>query len=270
MTPTTKDWHKYETLAGEVLRYPAPAPDVEAYLRRVRRAVYDAEIGEDAMIDLVYARENPVLDPTVFAERGAVTRRVFANPLYGVLTDLLDRKRAQLGVLDPVAASARYTMTVEEAAAELDVKLGVVVHAIRLGQLGTWRTDGVRYLDPEAVQTFRRFFLERARPPLPAALRARWGHRPGVSFRIRADEIEVVATHRLRQGKVLESVVPPFEQIAIRFREGERHAFLVLEPSDAENELLVDEFGVAGCFKIVDQVSDPEEAARRWELFRPA
>lgn len=165
MMPNTSDWQRYETLTGEVLRYPPPPAEVEAYLQRVRRAADDAEVSEDAMIELVYARDNPLLDSTVFAERGAVTLEVFANPLYQVMTDLLDRKRAQLGLLDPVAVSVRHTMTVEEAAAALDVSPAVVLEAIRLRELGTWMKDGVPLLDPDSLAVFRRFVLERSPSP---------------------------------------------------------------------------------------------------------
>lgn len=52
MTPSTRHWHQCETLAGESLRYPPPSADVAGYLRRMRRAAYDPDVGEDALVEL--------------------------------------------------------------------------------------------------------------------------------------------------------------------------------------------------------------------------
>ena len=81
---------RYTTILGEVIEYPAPSSEVAAFLERVKRAAHDPSVSEAQLSELVYGRENPVLDQTIFPGRGAVTKAVHANPVWPVMQDLLD------------------------------------------------------------------------------------------------------------------------------------------------------------------------------------
>jgi len=80
---------------GEVLTYTDPAPDVAAYLERVRMAAADPRVGGDDMFSLIYNVDNPIMDMDVIPGRGAVTPAVMANPIYHVMDDSLEQKEIQ-------------------------------------------------------------------------------------------------------------------------------------------------------------------------------
>jgi excisionase family DNA binding protein len=145
---------RYTTLAGETLEYPRPNAEVGGFLARVFDATNNPNVGEGELIDLIYGKENPILDQTIFPARGAVTKEVFTDPVYHLMTDLLDHKRVQMGTLDLHKAHAAFTMTVQEAARKLGITQGAVRNAIVSRRMPAIKKGGVYLLDPKAVESF--------------------------------------------------------------------------------------------------------------------
>lgn len=267
---TTAPMERHTTIAGETLEYARPGPDLAAFLARVRTAADDPRVSEHALVELIYGSENPILDHTIFRGRGAVTRETFANPVYHVMLDLLDAKRVQVGTLDPDRAAQRYTMTVTEAAGELDMTTSAVRQAIASKKLAAWKKGGVYLLDPHSVATYRDHVKRRGPRPEPA-LRIRMGNRPGASFRVKAPGLEEVGATKLEDGgRVVEAIVPRFARAAIAFSGKRSNTFLLLEPDAEEHERdFHGTYGVSGRFRIVEKITDPEEARKRFRSFRP-
>jgi excisionase family DNA binding protein len=259
----------HECVNGETVEYPEPARDVAKFLERVRRAADDAAVSEDALIALIYGRENPLLDHTMLPGRSMVTPAVFANPLYRVLVDLLDRKRVQSGALDLAKARARYTLSVTDAAAQLGVNATAVRKAIGAGRLPALKDGGQYWLDPASVASFE---VDR-RGPSPR-LEIRMGSAPGESFRVKHP------TH----GNVFKEIAAPaanvrageltnWKRVAVMTtatRGDTKSARLfVLEPGGPENEVALGAFHVRGRFTVAEKINNPERAAAAWKAFEP-
>lgn len=266
----TAPMEQHTTIAGETLEYPRPPGELAAFLAHVRSAAEDPRVSEGELVELIYGSENPLLDHTIFKGRGAVTREVFANPIYHVMLDLLDAKRVQAGTLDPERAAQRYSMTVTEAAERLEMTTSAVRQAIGAHRLAAWKSPSGPYLlDPHSVDTYRDR-VKRRGPKAAPALRITMGNRPGASFRVKAAEIEEVSKTKLEDGgQVIEAVVPRFERVGIAFSGTRSNTFLVLEPDDEERTRDFQSYGVTGRFRIVEKVTDPEEASKRFRSFRP-
>lgn len=274
-TKTKAPLERHTTIAGEVLEYPRPGPELARFLARVHAAANDPRVSEHELVELIYGRENPLLDLTIFPGRGAVTRAVFENPVYHVMLDLLDAKRVQAGTLDPERAAGRYTMTVTEAAEQLGVSTSAVRQAIERGQLASWKKGPrLHLLDPHSVATYRDHVQRRGPKPEPA-LRVRMGSAAGASLRVKAAGLEVEREEKLAGGgKAIDAVVPRFARVAIAYS-GKRsngskfNHLLVLEPADDVDDLEpVDGFTVVGRFRVAEKITDPEEASKRFRSFR--
>ncbi len=145
----------YTTLFGEELRFPEPPPEVSAFLVRLRKFVNDPQVSELDMLNLLYGKENPLLDQTIFETRGAVTVVVFKNPVYHVMLDLLGQKAIQAGTLDPKKAEAAFSMTVPEASAQLGIHQSAVRQAIHAHKLAAIKKGGQYLLEPDSVGAYR-------------------------------------------------------------------------------------------------------------------
>jgi excisionase family DNA binding protein len=270
---TTAPMERHTTIAGEELEYPRPGPELASFLARVRAAANDPRVSEHALVELIYGKENPLLDQTIFPGRGAVTRAAFENPVYHVMLDLLDQKRIAVGALDPERAAARYTMTVTEAAAELGITSSAVRQAVAAGHLPAWKKhERLLLLDPSAVATYRDH-VKRRGPRAEPALRIRKGSATGASLRVRAVDLEVLEEEKRADGKVETAIVPSFKRAAIVYT-GKRsngskynHAFII-EPSDEHERIELGDFFVEGRFRIVEKITDAEEASKRFRSFR--
>ncbi len=146
---------KYTTIAGEEIAYPTPAPDVAALLSALVDAVNDPIVSESEIIELIYGKENPLLRQDVLPHHGVVTKEVFDNPLYHVMTDLLGRKRVQLGTLNVDKALSQYTMTVSEAAEELGIHPSAVRQAIKTRRLAGVKKGSQYFLRPLSVRSYK-------------------------------------------------------------------------------------------------------------------
>lgn len=221
------------------------------------------------MIELIYGRENPILDQTIFEDRGAVTKKVFADPAYHVLLDLLDTKRVQTGALDLAKAAARFTMTVSEAAERLGLSTSAVRQAIAAKKIPAMKRGPVYFLDPHGVDTYGRFSLRRGPAPTPA-LRVRWGSTKGKSFRVKAAGLEEVDKRREGDLRLTESILPRWTsgQIAVAFSGEKTNRLFILEPGTESDYFEWGPFGIEGKYRIVEKVNDPAKASQRFKAFR--
>lgn len=253
----------YKTIAGEELEYPTPTPDVAAFLSRVMAAAHDPTVSEPALTELIYGKENPVLDQTIFPGRGAVTKAVMANPVYHVMHDLLGAKRLQVGTLSPNAFDA-FTLTVSEAAKELDVTPGAVRQAIERKLLPAIKRGPTYFLDHRGVKSYRETHTKRGRPAAPA-VRVRYGSKPGASFRVKFAELK----HISQDGHVIDAEAPRFERAAVAFSGNGKNRCFILEASKTSERFERDGFFIEGRFKVVEQVNDPAKAAHVFKTFKP-
>lgn len=145
----------YQLLSGETVKYPAPAPAVAAFLARVLHAAGDPAVDVNGLIGLLYGPENPILDTTLIPGRPMVTKAVFADPVYHILADQIGRKQVQLGLLDPAANRAQYTLSVAAAARRLGITPAAVRAAISARRLAAVLDNGQWWVRPEAVASYR-------------------------------------------------------------------------------------------------------------------
>lgn len=258
---------KHTTIAGEVIEYPKPSGELARFLARVVDATNDPRKSEAQLVELIYGRENPLLDQTIFPARGAVTKATFANPVYHVMLDLLDQKRVQTGALDPAAAAGQFSVTVTEAAAQLEVSDSAVRQAIKAGHLAAVKRGSQHLIDPASIATYRDRVRRRGPQPEPA-LRVRMGNRKGASLRVKAAGLQLVSKEDLEGGgQLIEAVVPNFERVAVAFSGKKTNRMFVLEPGDEADFFDFADFRIEGRYRVVEKVNDPETASKRFRAF---
>jgi hypothetical protein len=142
----------HETASGQRIEYPDPERRLARFLRRAEELATDSKAGEDELVAWVYGSENPILDRTVFPERGAVTRAVLDNPVYAVLQDLLFRKSAAARGQDLERLATRFTLTVNVAAERKGVSPQAIRNAIATKRLPAWVRDGEYHIDPRTLE----------------------------------------------------------------------------------------------------------------------
>jgi hypothetical protein len=266
---------KYKTTLGETIEYPKPAPDVAKFLARIEEAAEDPRVREDAMIALVYSTENPILEQGKFEGRGAVTKAVLANPLYRVLLDLLEHKRVALGKVTPDQLGAAFTMTVAEAARELDITPDAVLRAIRAKRIAAVKKPTGYLADPRSVQSYRE---TRARGGMERApdLRIVFGSAPGKSWRVRFDDLAIESSQERKDGTKLKigSVASFVGKGAICFSETKRdgtklNRFFLIEPARRVSRYPTEggPFYVEGLFRVAETENDPQKAAKAFAAF---
>ena len=158
----------YKLMSGETITYPEPAPEVAAFLARVQAAADDPAVDLNGMISLIYSEENPLLDTTMLPGRAMVTLKVLKNPAFLIMTELLGVKRIQLGLLDPIAAAACYTISVNEAAEQLGITPGAVRAAIKARKIAAHLRNGEWYTRPESIAAYKVSNRGRKRAKVPA------------------------------------------------------------------------------------------------------
>ena len=240
---------KFKTTGGDVLDLPDPPAAVAAFLTRVQAAADDEGVTVGAFVRLAYGIENPIMDTTSQPGRAVVTAATFASPYYSITADLLVRKQLQQD-------ARRFTMTVAEAAAEVGITESGVRLAITQHRLDARKAGSTYLIDPESVAAYPRA----PRGP-KAALRARIGSRPGVSFRIKGADVDAEKVDSAREGLIPNGWV----QIAVLVAErGVGARFWRIEPSDVQNAIEHAGFYVRGGFTVVEQIRDEELARDRF------
>ena len=158
----------YKLMSGETITYPEPAPEVAAFLARVQAAADDPAVDLNGLISLIYSAENPLLDTTMLPGRAMVTKAAFNNPAYRIITNLMGEKSVRLGLLDPVAAEACYTISVNEAAEQLGITPGAVRAAIKARKIAAHLRNGEWYTRPESIAAYKVSNRGRKRTKVPA------------------------------------------------------------------------------------------------------
>lgn len=257
----------YETLSGHRIEYPDPDPKLAKFLQRASALVDDKKATEDDLVALVYGSDNPILDHTLVPGRGSVTREVFENPVYHVLTDLIWRKSVLEKGVDLAKVAKRYSLTVKEAAEQLAVTPDAVRKAISARRVASWVKNGEYFLDPKGLTP-----LQKSAKPgrLPA------GTEPLV---VRAGNDGANQLHINYQGGLLpenvrdvvaETTIPRWRRAGVLTAGHGKLRLFVIEPSDQDEEIEFHGYHVRGKFKIVEKVNGSKAARLAWQGFEPA
>lgn len=206
----------HTTLSEHRIEY-EPSPEVAAFLTRLEDMISDPKVSEQEVIGFAYSRENPMLDSTMHPARGMVTKEVFDDPAYAVMGDLLFRKRVEQEKVDVAEIAAKYTLTVAEAAKELEMHPSAVRQAIDARRLASWMKNGANHLEPRAVASFKTATSGRRRGPKPSTptheLDVVVGHMAGASLRVRApDGVEKI--NRV-EGNIIHGRIAKWERVVI-------------------------------------------------------
>ncbi len=181
------------------------------------------------MIGLAYSSENPILDSTLHPGRGVVTKAVIDDPVYGVVTDLLFRKRVVQDDVDVDKLAAKFSMSVAEAAAELGIHESAVRQAIAAKRLPSWLKEGRHYVDPRALKTLevgtRRPTKKDATAGAP--LEVRMGSKAGASFSVRAKGVIAIDE---QTGHVNHGAISRWHQVVVRStgKGGSKRAWVIV------------------------------------------
>jgi hypothetical protein len=147
--------HAYTLLSGETIQYTDPPADVASFLAKVRLAAANPNVDLNQLTLLIYSPENPLLDTTILPGRAMVTQKTFDNPVYHILTDQIGLKQIQLGLVTKEIWESKYTVSVQEAAKQLDLTPGAVRAAIAAKKLSGWLRNGQWYLHPNAIASYK-------------------------------------------------------------------------------------------------------------------
>lgn len=260
---------KYATMSGHEFEVEDERRDAVAFLERMQKMLEDPKVTENDMIALGYGSENPFLDHAMFPGRGAVTPRVFEDPAYHVMADLIARKRLAQDRVDPETLAAEYTITVPEAAARLGIHESAVRQAIASRKLASWVKDGRHFLHPRSLASYqlgtRGPKPTSTRPRAGSPVSIRFGNAPGVSFRTKHDGI-VAESQKVGQHAT-EMTVGAWHQIAVMSGAGPEARMLILEPADEENEITNAGFFVRGKFRIAKRLNNLRIANEAWKAW---
>jgi hypothetical protein len=269
----------YETVSGQRIEYPEPDARLAKFIKEAELAAADVKVAEDALVALLFGRENPILDQTFFPERGAVTKEVLENPVYAVLSDLLVRKRLQKDGVDPKKLGSKYTLTVGDAAKRKGVSEDAIRKAIRERRLPAWVREGVTYLEQktlDAVQLGGRGPLPKGGDePLVFQVGYDKGHE--ASFKLVVDgkaqpaQVEVDPSKPVNQTHTVHCGRVERWRRAVVFTGAGGHArFFELVPSTEEPPERLELYGffVKGRFSIIRKENNPKKAREAWEASR--
>ena len=260
-------------LNGLTITYPEPAPEVAAFLDRVRAAAADPAVNRDDLLRLAFGLENPLLDKDRYPGHALVTRAVLDNPIHAILHDLVNVKEVNLGLVDLEATIAGYTISVPEAAKKLGRTPAAIRAAIAAHKLDGWIRNGQWYLRPASVELYKpsnrgrsNLGRKKEKSDSPAAeVRAKIGGTPGGSLAVRLegkDELVKDAEgYRFPAGwkrAIVRSVMTTSK--------GKTMRVFALEPAPGETELIrVGDRFIEGAFKVVEKVNNIKQALAAWK-----
>lgn len=259
-------------ISGEVIDYPDLAPNVAGFLDRVRAAVADPTVPVSDLLLLIYGDENPILDHDFVPGRAMVTRRVFENPVYRVLTDLIGVKQLNLGQLEPAKVDAAFTISVQDAATQLGLTPGAVRAAIVARKLAGHMRNGQWYTRPEAVAAYKvstRGRKKSGAAPVNAMSRVvfRAGGVAGGSLSVRVAGRELTVTKH-DDGTITGEVPPEWERAAVKTTTKSGVRVFELEPDPGGSEE-VEHLGlfVRGPFRVVGRHNNTRAANAAWKVY---
>lgn len=298
---TTKS---YRTVNGQTLEYEA-TPKVAAFLRRLEEGVDNPKVGEQELVGLAYSSENPFLEHTMFPGRGAVTKEVLANPAYHVMTDLLFRKRMAERKFDVSKLAAKYTVSIPEAAEQLNINENAVRKAIASGRLPSWvKEDGRQYIDPKSLETIEVGTRGPKKGSYKAPEQGSEPREPGeertiklrderledavahTNGEVEAEPLDVIMGQEKDAGLKVSVEAEDVERIAGNRKHGcirqwRRVAVMtkgiggtrrvyVLIPGRKENAITIGPFAVRGRFDIESRVTSPTRIDAAWKAAKGA
>jgi hypothetical protein len=266
---------KHTSLSGQIIDCKDLDPKVERFIERARAVLEDKRATENDLIALVYGKENPLLDPTFFPERGAVTAEVLTEPAYHVLQDLIARKRVLQDGKDPAKLGAKYTVTIPEAAALKGVSEDAIRKAIRERRLPAWVRDDVTYLEPRTLDAMS----IGGRGPVPKKiepLTIRYGyHRTEGAFLKFKDQSGVREIDDRGNKAFASSMLDQTDELKRWRRVGVltgghgKVRFFELVPSTEESPEPIEFHGffVRGKYMVLRKVNNAKLAREAWEAF---
>lgn len=265
----------HQTLSGQSIKYD-PDPKLERFLKRVQALVDDPKATENDVVALVYGRENPILDHTIFPERGAVTKEVFDNPVYAVLTDQLARKQLQRDGVSPEKLAEKFTVSVATAAARKCVSEDAIRKAIRERRLPAWVRDGEYFLESDSLEAVKLG----SRGPIPGTteplvLRVGASEGGAVFMKVKKPDGEIAELDPrkfvgARSATKLDAVVDRWRRVGVLTGGHGKLRFFEIVPSTEQDPDGIEFHGffVRGKFSIVRKVNNAREARQAWEAFR--
>jgi excisionase family DNA binding protein len=257
----------YDTISGQRIEYPDPSPELEAFLARVRGMADDKKKTQADLITLIYSKENPLLDHSIFPERGAVTKEVLENPVYALLQDLLFRKQVQEEKLDVEKIAARFSLTVSEAAERLKVHPTAITKAVKARRLAAWVKNGKLYLDPRSLEALTEVGRRGVPSRLVEPLSFRVGHEGDAMLRLKYAGSEGTAEPDSKTVPV-EGTIERWRRVGVLHGRGGKLRLFVLEPGEEVSELTLAGLYVRGKFTYAEKVNNLKAARLAWETFR--
>lgn len=262
----------YETTLGERIQYPPPSPEVAAFLERVHRAAEDPSVSERGMIALVYGAENPLLEKGRFPnhpDRGAVTTRTLKDPVWQIMTDLLQAKAIRLGYTTSEALESSFTQSVSDAARELGISETAVRKAIHAGKLVAIERSFGYLIDPRSTADYAATRKPRGGPGGPA-LRLAYGNEPGKSFRVKFAKIKRGKKEHFKDGQITPAEVDSFRRGIFIITGREMHRAFIVVPSSRVHRYEHGRFFIEGRFKFAEKINNPEQASKAFREFEPS
>lgn len=265
---------------------PAPTPNEDEFLRRVESDEANPEVDDVQLAELVWSAENPLLTVHPSTGRPVIDRDAYDSPIFQFMLDRIERKRIALGKLNTGAARARFSMTVAEAASELNVHPSSVRVAIKTHRLAAIKEGGEYRLDPASVAGYQVStrgaraiaHVKSAAAPEPGIrgpLVARHGRDRDHLLRVKWDSGTKYANPHMVRAGVNEGEIPQgWTKAIVHFGNkvtGKFQSFL-LEPRKDEAPLTRDEitfagFFVHGAFQVRKKINNPRKALEAWKGF---
>lgn len=288
---------QYETISGEVLRFPRPVQAVADFLEQIWLDSQLSDVTADDLTQKVWSPDNPLMKKGPRPGQAHATLETYKHPVFRVMLDIIDRKRVATGSLDLSAARARYTFTVDQAAEQLAIDAATVRRAIREGRLAAWKDRSTYWLDPSAVENYRVSTRGRRAevqisqggrgvpvdPDLirradlrfvPGSLAVREGTEGNYSLRVKGAVKNPPEGQNERDQVRSYLIAPPWREIAvIRTKKAENdHRLFILRPREPEADgmdtgLTFAGFHVRGHFEIVETVNNSREVLERWKSY---
>lgn len=256
----------HDTLSGQKIQYDDPEPKVAKLLKEARAIVEDSKRTTDELVSLIYGRGNPILDQTLFPERGAVTAAVLENKVYHVLTDLLARKEAQANKTDLKKVASRYTMTVAEAAVRLHLSEDAIRRAIRDRRLPAWvKEKGAYFIDPGHLALLGKIAQHGPINPGVHPLEYSVGYAPdeGAFLRFKVPGGELPFDDKGNAGQITR-----WRRVGVLTGGHGKIRFQVLEPSPQDAEVSFHGYFIKGKFRVTGKLNNMKEARIAWEGFK--
>lgn len=259
---------KYITLSGTDIEYPDPSPELKAFIEQAEALVKDKRSTASDLVALIYGPDNPIMGThPLFPGKGYVTREVFDNPVYAVLSDLLVRKQVADAGVDPQSLGKKYTLTVTEAAERLGISEVSIRKAVQERRLPAWRRPGERGLWLAPKDLLALDFGSRGKKDA-AGLKYKVGYdaesKTSFRFRFAPGSEKNPARELFDSGTVTE-----WRRALVLTGKGGSLRASYLIPGDKAEKIAEGSFFVSGKFTISMKINNPKAAREAWEAFSP-